>query len=206
MPILFTEKSLNNSVYAVWKRNESISCFLDQINLHPEELAQFYGQMPPRILQWLSSRFLLKMIAGAGEDILFLKDGFGKPYISNYSKHVSLSHSGNMIAAIVSDNPTGIDIERISAKTVELKDKFADDKELDLKNEEEDPVFFTRLWTIKEAVYKAYGKKQVKFKEQINIKSNHECFLSLNKNFGIKYDIESHIFHDHVLSIAVARC
>jgi len=205
MPLLLQDRPLNNTVFAVWKRSESISYFLDQMNLHPEEISQFYGQLPSRILQWLSSRFLLRMISGAGKDNSFLKDSFGKPYISNYSKYVSLSHSGNMVAAIVSDHRAGIDIEKVGDKPISLKDKFVSLEELELKNSEEDKAFFTRMWTIKEAVYKAYGKKQLKFKEQINITSNQDCFVSLNENSFIKYYIESHLINDHILSIAIER-
>lgn len=205
MPLILADRSHNNSVFAVWKRIEGISFFIDHMDMHAEEIAQLYGQLPSNILQWLSSRFLLRMISGTGKDGFITKDEFGKPHIKDYSKYVSLSHCGNMIAAVVCDNHVGIDIEKISSKPVRIKEKFVSDRESELKNKEEEKLFFTRLWTIKEAVYKAYGKKQLKFKEQINIRSDNECFLSLNDNSIIDYYIESHFVHDHILSIAIAR-
>lgn len=41
----------------------------------------------------------------------------GKPYFTNSELHFSLSHSGNIAAAMLADAPCGIDVERLCPET-----------------------------------------------------------------------------------------
>ena len=205
MPLFCIDESKDNYKFAIWKRDESISYFLENMSLDLQEISQIYGLLHTRILEWLSSRYLLKLILGKDNTFVFLKDQFGKPYISGSSKFVTLSHSGKWIAAAVSDLPVGIDIEKLSNKVVKVKDKFVSDLDV-LKNEgEEEEIFLSRLWTIKEAVYKAYGKKELIFKDQIRLLSNNKCSIELNKNEILNYSLDSRMFDDYIVSIAILK-
>lgn len=87
-------------------------------------------------------------------------DEKGKPHIlDEYGKDLiqfSLSHSGDYVACIVSDNLCGIDIERHSRKRKyeSIAKRICTESELKLiKNEQE----FYNIWTLKESVLKAVG-------------------------------------------------
>ena len=87
----------------------------------------------------------------------------GKPKIKN--GFISISHSQNKIALAYSKHKeTGIDLELISEKVQTVKSKYLHNSEtfstkLDL----------TKIWTIKEAIYKLYDSDKISFKRDIKI-------------------------------------
>lgn len=64
--------------------------------------------------------------------------------------YFSLSHSNNIVAVGISDNPIGVDVEAVSEKILKIKSKFnpADDVANLLE-------YLTVEWTKKESLYKA---------------------------------------------------
>lgn len=190
--------------FIIWHLKEGISFFLEKNKLSHEEIVQFYGKTPANVLQWLCSRFIIKELYDV--DTILLKDGFGKPYIKGETQHISLSHSNDYFASAKSEFSIGIDIEKISNKAQKIQSKFCSPSDLRfVKNSENLDFFLTRLWTIKEAVYKAYGKKSLNFKDQIVLKSNNECVVYPEKTESIKYFIETLTINDYIFSIALQK-
>jgi len=68
----------------------------------------------------------------------------------------SVSHKRHWAAAVITDHPVGIDIERIEEKRPEMFDELAGPDEWALLPARSWPDFF-RLWTAKEATLKANG-------------------------------------------------
>ena len=89
---------------------------------------------------------------------------FGAPELDN-GKHISISHSKALVAVIMSDKNTGLDIEQISEKSLRLASKFVSEKNLIKLNKEKS----TLIWCIKEAIYKWYQKGGVDFIKDIII-------------------------------------
>jgi 4'-phosphopantetheinyl transferase len=83
-----------------------------------------------------------------------LKDekGIPCPVAGNYW---SLSHKPKYVAAVVSKDKVGIDIEEIQPRTESLFAHVASDEEWELKERSWDTFF--RYWTAKEATLKAIG-------------------------------------------------
>ena len=88
----------------------------------------------------------------------------GAPELDN-GKHISISHSKELIAVIISDKKTGLDIEEISEKSLRLASKFVSEKNLIKLNKEKG----TLIWCIKEAIYKWHQKGGVDFIKDIVI-------------------------------------
>jgi len=88
----------------------------------------------------------------------------GAPELDN-GKHISISHSKELIAVIISDKKTGLDIEEISEKSLRLASKFVSEKNLIKLNKEK----ATLIWCIKEAIYKWHQKGGVDFIKDIII-------------------------------------
>ena len=73
---------------------------------------------------------------------------------------VSISHSGDMVAVCRSENPIGIDIEKIdgSRNLEKIANRFYHGKELELFNENPTAETFFEIWTLKEAYSKISGE------------------------------------------------
>ncbi|MFT4903337.1 MAG: 4'-phosphopantetheinyl transferase [Thalassomonas sp.] len=89
---------------------------------------------------------------------------FGAPELNN-GKHISISHSKELVTVIISDTKSGIDIEKISDKALRIASKFVSEKNLIKLNKEK----ATLIWCIKEAIYKWHQKGEVDFIKDIII-------------------------------------
>ena len=89
---------------------------------------------------------------------------FGAPELNN-GKHISISHSKELVAVILSDKKTGLDIEQISEKSFCIASKFVSEKNLINLNKEK----ATLIWCLKEAIYKWHQKGGVDFIKDIII-------------------------------------
>ncbi len=83
-----------------------------------------------------------------------LKDENGVPCPVN-GNHWSLSHKPEFVAAVVSKDKVGIDIEEIRPRDELLFARVAGDEEWELKEKSWDTLF--RYWTAKEVILKVIG-------------------------------------------------
>lgn len=85
----------------------------------------------------------------------------GKPQFVDLLLHCSISHTDTGAAAIISDVPIGIDLQMIALVSERRLERVCCDEELvDFRwamTPKEQNLFFTRIWTAKEAVSKALG-------------------------------------------------
>ena len=96
------------------------------------------------------------------QDITFLTDNYGKPYLYNScSYHFNLAHSGNWVVCAVADCEVGIDIEAIKEIDFELAKSFLTKTEYEYficTAENERKTLLYQLWVLKESYVKATGK------------------------------------------------
>lgn len=139
-----------------------------------------------------------------------MKDNYGKPYLKNSKFHISLSHSGEYVTAIISKYKVGIDIQEISKKVEKIKSKFLSKQEL--KQCDNDILRLNRYWTAKEALYKGYGKKGLAFIENIIVtpfkkKKNYfkaKGFVKIHDK-NIKFSLFSKKIGQSILTIAIQK-
>lgn len=89
------------------------------------------------------------------EKIIFKYNEFGKPYAENVDVQFSVSHSEDAVICAVSENDTGIDIEKIRDVRFKVAERFATEKELEYIGENTERFF--EIWTLKEAYFKCIG-------------------------------------------------
>lgn len=127
---------------------------------HKEYYASKIANLKPesrRRLEVLAVRCLLKEMLG--EESYIIYNEYGAPSIAGSEKTVSISHTDGYVAAIVGDNPVGIDIERRGRRVERVKSKFMQSSEEILVSECEDPILAMHLiWSAKEAVFKFLGQ------------------------------------------------
>ena len=141
----------------VWKITETLEGLLD---LYGNINSSNYTS-EKRKKEHLISRLMVNKICKNGAIIY---NEFGAPELDN-AKHLSISHSNELVTIIISNKKTGLDIEKISEKALRTASKFVAEKNLILLNKEK----ATLIWCIKEAVYKWHQEGGIDFIKDIII-------------------------------------
>jgi 4'-phosphopantetheinyl transferase len=168
MAIAYRQQVDDDTEFAIWKIEEQADELYSQLQLDEQEKA-YYEQLKigKRNLHWLGTRVLLRKMLRTDEYIDCKVDGHGKPYLVNLPYHISLSHSFDYAAVMISKRPVGIDIEQVKQKVERIAHKFMRKEELAfISNEYKIPQLYV-CWCVKEAVYKCHGQKEVSFLDNI---------------------------------------
>ncbi len=119
--------------------------------------------------EYLAIRLLLQQVLET-DKFNIIYDNYGKPHLQNPPYYLSIAHSKTIAAALL--HPTqnnGLDIEQIHPRILKIQQKFLSTTEL--THFQEDVLKLTAAWSIKEAVYKWYGKKGLDFKKHMQIQT-----------------------------------
>lgn len=113
--------------------------------------------------RWLMRKVIARYAGLAPEAVEFLRTDKGKPYLPQSDIHFSLSHSGDWaILAVSKAGLIGIDVEAVSstrdlvgiAESYYHPHEFSQLQRFDVAAQAD---YFYRLWTLKEAFFKAAG-------------------------------------------------
>lgn len=172
MPEVYRNEVFKGITYAIWHITEQEEYFMPKLKFGDWEKSYFESiKSPKRRLTWLASRYLLKQVIGTEAFVELLFDSDGKPYVGNYPVKISLSHTENYAAAIISkDNEVGIDIEEPSRDISMLRNKFLSESEIQQLMEPGSNLELVLYWSAKEVIYKIYGKRKLEFKDDMFIK------------------------------------
>ena len=156
MGLIVLNKKKNTSI-AVWKITES----LNEINTYFQNQTIKKFKSEKRQLEFLCTKLLIQKI---NRNLKITYNTNGAPELNN-NQFISISHTKKLIAIIISDKKSGIDIELISDKALKIKSKFlSENDKLELNQEES-----TLAWCAKESIYKWYQKRNINFKQDIKI-------------------------------------
>lgn len=161
------EVNATTTIY-VWKVEEDFNWLFRNTALKDISLARLES-MKSEIHQrgFLSVRHLLNE-AGYNDFDLFYDEN-GKPNLKD-GKHISITHSHNFSAIIVSSENVGIDIELQRNKITRIADKFIEHEFTYLDKEESDYIRkLTVVWGAKEAKYKMCDSRSLSFKDDMKV-------------------------------------
>jgi 4'-phosphopantetheinyl transferase len=148
----------------IWQIAEPESFFLERIGMAASPLH------PHKKLQGLAARFLLTELIGGLPVADIRTSPSGKPYIEGSPLVISLSHSGDLAAAIAGTvQRAGIDIERVTPKVSRVANKFLNPYESDFLSVEDMLLHQTICWCAKEALFKWFGAGGLNFKEHLRL-------------------------------------
>ncbi|ASU36008.1 4'-phosphopantetheinyl transferase family protein [Mucilaginibacter xinganensis] len=168
MAIAYQQQVDDDTEFALWKIEEEADELYSQLRLDEQEQAHYEGlKVGKRNLHWLGTRVLLRKMLRTEEYIDCKVDAHGKPYLVNLPYHISLSHSFDYAAVMISKAPVGIDIEQIKQKVERIAHKFMRKEELEFINNADKINQLYVCWCAKEAVYKCFGQKEVSFADNI---------------------------------------
>ncbi len=153
----------------LWRITESEEWFRDRLLLYPAELRQLSTIKGRKRLEWLAVRQLVHDMSGREKRGAFVKDAYGKPHLEGADWQISISHSHQLAAAIAAPITVGIDIQFLVAKIGRLAHKYMRPDELNSLRARTEIEHLHVYWGAKEALYKAYGRRELDFKTHIHV-------------------------------------
>ena len=213
MPIHLQEQLYAPGEWGLFNITESEAALQDGVELSPtesEQLNLIRGSGQRR--EFLAARLLLHQMSGRRHRAELVKDDCGKPHLADSHFYVSISHTANYAAAIANPNPCGIDVQRIVEKIARIAPKFISGAERIQLKEADKLIQMHLIWSAKEAMYKAFGRREIDFKEHLYVDfqdfslRKHSAVAMLRKGeIDMLFDLEYRIFDDIVLVACVER-
>ncbi|MBL7777945.1 MAG: 4'-phosphopantetheinyl transferase superfamily protein [Chitinophagales bacterium] len=151
----------NSFTIGIWQIAEDITFFSPHFSnpaIHHEK----------KRLQWYATRHLANLIMK--KEVEIMNDENGKPYLTESNVQISISHTTQYAAVMISaTHRVGIDLEEIHPKVQRVAHKFLREDEINAIQAHELTEKLIVYWSAKEALYKLHGRKQLTFKEQLLI-------------------------------------
>lgn len=196
------EVNSNTQLY-VWKITESTD-YLRDIKLSKNSLNRINSMKSASHQRgFLSIRHLLK-ICNLKDDDLFYNEN-GKPLLKD-KRHISISHSFDFSAIVISNQPVGIDIEKNREKIITIKNRFCNEEQnnTDLKSFIQKLTF---IWAAKESMFKIHPSGGMNFKNDLQLQSfNNQyqyCKGKINTpELEQKCNIQFHQMENYGLAVA----
>ena len=166
MPLYKTIRPNGLSVIRVWKIEEDLEELSDDLELKPASQHRLDG-MKSLLHQkaFLSVRRLLELEGYSDQDLRY--NSYGKPLLED-GMHVSITHSFEFAALIISENEVGIDVEKNREKILKIQHRFVN-TDYDSLSDEDLVKQLTVIWGAKEAMYKTYPFGGLSFHDHIAI-------------------------------------
>lgn len=160
MPLFETINVDEKTHLYVWKVTESLDDLVGKVNLQGVHQVKYDAiKMEADKKNFLATRYILQSLGYSSEDLFY--DEEGKPFLKN-GKHVSISHSFDMVVVIIGEYPVGIDIEKKREKIINVAEKFT---QWDYRNTSFSAhnvlQKLTMIWSAKEAGFKAHGNPEI---------------------------------------------
>ena len=169
MPLYKTINPNKHTAVYVWKIEASFDKLSEGIDLterSKNRLASMKSEIHRR--GFISIRHLL-LEAGYTDFDLFY-NGNGKPHLKD-GKNISITHSFEYSAIIISNVEVGIDIEKNRDKIKIIQHKFVNFERWFISKEDDYIEQLTVIWGGKESLYKIYPHGGLTFKNDIDIES-----------------------------------
>ncbi len=166
MPLYKTIRPNDLSVIHVWKIEEDFEELRSAVELKPasrERLEDMKSTLHQK--GFLSVRHLLQLEGYRDQNLSY--NSYGKPLLDD-GKHVSITHSFEFAALIISEDEVGIDVEKNREKIVKIQHRFVN-TDYDSLSDEDMVKQLTVIWGAKESMYKTYPYGGLSFHDHIAI-------------------------------------
>ncbi|GAA4444556.1 4'-phosphopantetheinyl transferase superfamily protein [Pontibacter saemangeumensis] len=208
MPLLLTKKIDAHTWLGIWQLQEPAADLYAALPPHAD-VSALEGKVHPRRRQeWVASRVLVYRLLQnfTSEPLVLARTEEGMPYFPGHPLHVSITHSPQLAAVILSDrHKVGIDIELITPKALRVVDKFLTEAEKEHTASDETKTCL--YWSAKETLYKLYSRKRLVLRENLLLRPAPEPNVLLGRvhtgNFSKLYRIQHDIIQHHVLTYCI---
>ena len=167
MPESYREILENQTEMVIWKITETETQLQNGLSLSTEALKRLSKRRSSIHRKgYLAIRQLLKSLGIPTE--IHQYDDIGAPYLTD-GRFISISHTGDAAAVVISSISVGIDLEHYKDKIKSIATRFLHASEGERPKDLDEILYLTQLWTAKEALYKLYKKPGLIFSEQLFI-------------------------------------
>ena len=169
MPLIIKEYAYSGISTILWHRIEPDAFFLDQVDIRKGKWEEVKKWSKERQAEWLCGRYMIQKFLGCSSRDLQI-DKFGKPHLADQSHFLSLSHSGNIIGLSFSQQQIGLDLQIKRPAISKIGHKFISADEMQMATSRMSIIDAEHyLWCCKESIYKAYGRRQLDFIQNIKM-------------------------------------
>ncbi len=170
-------KQINENIHlAVWKIEEDLEFYLQNVQLSEiDENILLETTHPEKKLEFMAGRMLCKIVLEQLKisDLPIFRNEYGKPEIPDSEYTISLSHTENYIALSIGYRlDVGIDIEKPKAKMAKVAPRLYTEEEMEYC--QDNLVYISKVWSAKEVLYKLFMKKELDFREHLNVKPENK--------------------------------
>jgi len=170
MGLILLKKGKSKSL-GIWEISESIN----ELKTLTKGVKLDLIKSQKRKLEILTVRTLLERMCG---NVKLDYNKHGAPILNN-NKKISISHSKQLVAIIISEFKSAVDIEIISKRILKIKDKFISQYD-NINDSKED---LTIAWSTKECIFKWHQKGNLNYKDDISIKSIDHSTKTIEVSF-----------------------
>ena len=197
----------NTKLY-LWKIDEDFDTLFSQVRLKDSSLERLKSMKSESHQKgFLAVRMLLQHNDYSDFDLFY--DSFGKPQIkpqgcSIKEVEVSISHSHQFSAIVISDKKVGLDVEQIKEKVLRIAPRFMNVSHLENLTQEQKIKKATVIWGIKESIFKIKNEAGISFpnhifEEDFDFQDKKATatlkFNNIEETFQIAFDsVEDYIF------------
>ncbi len=200
MAVILHEQLQPPGEWGLWHITESEDWLRERVKLFPAEATALAGiKGTGRRREFLAARMLLHVMSGRGERGEMYKDSAGKPHLRDTNFHISISHTVNYAAAIAHPRSCGIDVQRIVPRIEVLADRFMNLPELAQLTETDALFQMHHVWAAKEAMYKAFGRRQLDFRQDLRVDLANASGQIVRADVHLHYDLFFRSFPNFVL-------
>ena len=161
----------NTKLY-LWKISEDFDTLFNEVKLKDSSLARLEGMKSQSHQKgFLAVRMILQHLEYTDFDLLY--DEFGKPHLkpqgcSIKDLELSISHSHDFSAIVISEQKVGLDLEQLKNKILKIAPRFMDISHLENLSTEEKIKKATVIWGIKESIFKLKNEVGISFSDHIS--------------------------------------
>jgi phosphopantetheinyl transferase len=208
MPLLQIKELNNKTKLWVWKISESWDELFRSVALKDVSLARLETMKSESHQKGFLSVRRLLMSAGYTDFDLYY-DEFGKPHLKD-GKHITISHSNDFSAIVISDEIIGADLEILKDKTLKIAPRFMEVHHLENLSEEDKRRKATVIWGIKESIFKIKNEPGISFPQHIFEKEfnleDQKAIAELRFNNKTEYfDVVFDFIEDYVFVCAFEK-
>lgn len=204
--MLYLTKQIDTIQLAIWKIEESKEELLSMLENRDWVKNILSIKSDKILLEKLAVRVLLKELFGEEKQIYYYPTG--RPYLSDESSFITISHTrGYAAVAVNKQYPIGIDIEYISEKIKRVQSRVVSEKEYIDKEKELEHLLLH--WSAKETIFKVLDAEGVDYIDHIYVHpftpqyegrfQVSEYKTSSRKVFDLYYQIDA----DYVLALTL---